>query len=518
MDIKSILASATTMLFLSGCAGEHVQKNYLSIIDDVMQTCRPSEGQQVDFAKNPIVGLRDVINWQMHSTSYDKDLFLQQVKLKVGQDEGTFNAIKMGIECPLDDELKVVSKLRILKSSIESDLNKQKFITELDYLRFKFAQAPAGSKEEKELLDKLQMGMERLKGNGLGGGKKYLVRSISFNDEASVSAGIDDAMEVYNTRGVLGFGLQGFNDLFGDHQGIRRGETVVISALQHKWKSGALLSSAIQVAYFNEPTYLNLKAPKEGEEDKRKAMILHITLENDPLGELLFAYRYIREQLEGVPTSITNLSEEEKAFAKKYVVDFFKESGFHFEVVQYAAGEFGYSDLFAAIESYEELGFEIHMLTLDYMGKMSTRGCVDGPHGKNIQDLYQRLQNYMLRKKIALLTAHQMSTEAKALERNGEEILVKAVCELGYYAGCRTVDNEVDMEIYQHIVKIGGKSYMTWQRGKHRKPGSVTPDDMRFCVYLMQEMSVIPWDYQREPGFKRRLPGYGNNDVNVDMF
>ena len=194
-------------------------------------------------------------------------------------------------------------------------------------------------------------------------------------------------------------------------------------------------------------------------------MILHITLENDPLGELLFAYRYIREQLEGVPTSITNLSEEEKAFAKKYVVDFFKESGFHFEVVQYAAGEFGYSDLFAAIESYEELGFEIHMLTLDYMGKMSTRGCVDGPHGKNIQDLYQRLQNYMLRKKIALLTAHQMSTEAKALERNGEEILVKAVCELGYYAGCRTVDNEVDMEIYQHIVKIGGKSYMTWQRG-----------------------------------------------------
>ena len=130
MDIKSILASATTMLFLSGCAGEHVQKNYLPVIDDVMQTCRPSEGQQVDFAKNPIVGLRDVINWQIHSTSYDKDLFLQQVKLKVGQDESTFNAIKMGIECPMEDELKVVSKLRILKSSIESDLNKQKFMAE----------------------------------------------------------------------------------------------------------------------------------------------------------------------------------------------------------------------------------------------------------------------------------------------------------------------------------------------------------------------------------------------------
>lgn len=518
MDIKSILATATTMLFLSGCAGEHVLKNYKSTVDEVMSTCRPAEGTAVDFAKNPITGLRDVINWQLHSSSYDKELFLQQVKLKLGQDETTFNAIKMGVEAPMDDELRVVSKLRILKSSIDSNINKLKFGQKLDRIRFKFGQAAVGSEEEKLLLEELQLGLEQIKGNGIGGVKKHLVREISLNNADSVGNGFDDAMNVYNTNGILTFGLQGWNDLFGDHQGIRRGETVVISALQHKWKSGAMLSSAIQAAYFNKPTYLNLPEPKEGQEDKRKAMFLHVTLENDALGELLFAYKYIREQLEGVPTSITNLSSEEKEYAKLYVNKFFNDCGFEFTICQFAAGEFGYSDLFNVIEGYEELGYEIHFISLDYMGKMSTRGCVDGPHGKNIQDLYQRLQNFMLRKKIALLTAHQMSTEAKALERNGEEILVKAVCELGFYAGCRTVDNEVDMEIYQHIVKQGGRSYMTWQRGKHRKPGTVTPDLMRFCVYEMYELAVIPWDVKGEPKYTRRLPGYGNNDVSVDMF
>lgn len=139
-------------------------------------------------------------------------------------------------------------------------------------------------------------------------------------------------------------------------------------------------------------------------------------------------------------------------------------------------------------------------------------------HGKDIQDLYQRMQNFMLRKKIGFLTAHQMSTEAKALERGGEAILVKAVCELGYYAGCRTVDNEVDMEIYQHKVIIGGRHYLTWQRGKHRKPGNPTDENMKFCVYEMLPVATIPWDYDREPRYQRRIPGYGNNEVNMDMF
>lgn len=38
------------------------------------------------------------------------------------------------------------------------------------------------------------------------------------------------------------------------------------------------------------------------------------------------------------------------------------------------------------------------------------------------------------------------------------------------------------MEIYQHKVEINGEAYLTFQRGKHRKP-SVTPAQDLYVVY-----------------------------------
>lgn len=517
MDIKSILATAASMLFLSGAAGEHVLNNYRSTVDDVMGVCKPMDTTNVDSVRNPINGLRDVINWQLNNTSYDKDLFLQQVRLKVGNDSSIYDGIKLVVN-PEYDEVKRITKILGLKATLDGCISKMQFINKLDYLRFNYAKAEQGTADEQSLLDDLTLSLEKVRTGGNLGVSKYLVREIDLSNIESIKESIDAGMDLYSNTGILTFGLQGFNDLFGDHQGIRRGETVVVSALQHKWKSGVLLTSLIQACFFNEPTYIRLKPPIEGEVDKRKALMLHITLENDALGDLLHAYKYIREQQTGEETSITNLSVDEKAYAANYVYDEFRKQGFEVKIAQYAAGEFGYANLFALVENYEALGYEIHMITLDYMGKMSTRGCVTGPHGKDIQDLYQRVQNFMLRKKIAFMTAHQMSTEAKALERNGEAVLVEAVCELGYYAGCRTVDNEVDMEIYQHLVSIGGKKYVTWKRGKHRKPGTITPDAQKFCVYQMQNVATIPWDAQGDARYSRRLSGYGNNDVSADMF
>lgn len=72
------------------------------------------------------------------------------------------------------------------------------------------------------------------------------------------------------------------------------------------------------------------------------------------------------------------MSREERDYATKYVMEYFAARGYHFVINQFAAGDFDYSQLFGLIESYEELGYEIHMVTLDYVGKMSTRGCTVG--------------------------------------------------------------------------------------------------------------------------------------------
>lgn len=69
--------------------------------------------------------------------------------------------------------------------------------------------------------------------------------------------------------------------------------------------------------------------------------------------------------------------------------------------------------------------------------------------------------------------------------RDGKTDFVKELPGKGYYDGCRTIDNEVDLEIFSHIEKSNGKAYLTLQRGKHRING-VTPAEYLYCVLPFQ--------------------------------
>lgn len=55
------------------------------------------------------------------------------------------------------------------------------------------------------------------------------------------------------------------------------------------------------------------------------------------------------------------------------------------------------------------------------------------------------------------------------LVRQGVDSFVQEIANKGYYDSCRTIDQEVDLEIYIHIEKVPGQgSFLTCQRGKHR--------------------------------------------------
>ncbi len=125
-------------------------------------------------------------------------------------------------------------------------------------------------------------------------------------------------------------------------------------------------------------------------------------------------------------------------------------------------------------------GYEIHMLNIDYLAMMSTKGCKQGATGQDIRDLFRRTRNIIESKKILCITPHQLSTDAKKLTRQGVEDFVKEIANKGYWDSCTTIDQEVDMEIYQHKVEINGEAYLTFQRGKHR---GVAPHNEQYTVY-----------------------------------
>ena len=82
------------------------------------------------------------------------------------------------------------------------------------------------------------------------------------------------------------------------------------------------------------------------------------------------------------------------------------------------------------------------------------------------------------------MTPFQLSTEAKQLLRNGvpEHNFVNEIAEKGYYDGCKTVDQELDLEIYVHVFTYKRKKYLAVRRGKHRLPTVISEEDLYFML------------------------------------
>lgn len=82
------------------------------------------------------------------------------------------------------------------------------------------------------------------------------------------------------------------------------------------------------------------------------------------------------------------------------------------------------------------------------------------------------------------------------LLRNGQSNFVQQIANKGYYDGCKRIDQEVDCEVYLHIVETNGAYYLTMQRGKHR--GVRTPAVNQYVVYLFDDISGLPFDLLTE--------------------
>jgi len=114
------------------------------------------------------------------------------------------------------------------------------------------------------------------------------------------------------------------------------------------------------------------------------------------------------------------------------------------------------------------------------------------------------------------VTPHQLSTEAKQLVRMNVDDFVKEIANKGYYADCRQIDQEIDLELYIHIVKSHGSSYLTVQRGKHRKI-SITPEKDLHCVLKFESVAGIPDDLLGEDKSVSKV-GAQTNDPSEDTW
>lgn len=498
MDTKLLLVKAITLLFLesqlpdkSASSGELV-KTAVSLIKF------PDNIAISEFTKDPITGMRDLICNMVDKPqdyTYDKRELLQTIRLICNNDDGLYGSLYDGINIDIDSEDNLRGKCSSyrnfihtfvvrwnLRDSIKTAYNNLSFQPQnIDWRTF----LP-------DLIGKLETFRDSEKNDTV---HPSIVRDINLSDRDAVIDVFKRASEELDTSGVLRLHLQGLNRMTGFINGFRRGEFIVTPALQHNYKSGMALDIFAGIAKYNTP---KLRDPK------KKGMLMRCSFENPMELDIMHLYKNIVENKTGIEIDPRDIDLIEAA---DYVVNELRATGFEINMAQIDPSDYTYTDLFDRINRFEAEGYEIVFLELDYLAMMSKRGCAQGATGQDIRDLFRRVRNFTSKRGITTLTPHQLSTDAKTLVRMGVDNFVKEIANKGYYDGCKTIDQEVDLEIYIHIVKINGESYLTIQRGKHRRMGAVTPEADLFTCYKFERVGNIPDDVLGVD-LSRRAPGH----------
>lgn len=508
MDPKLLLVKIVTLLYKESQLNDASTQSS-ALIKSVIATIKfPETGMDFDRSRESMQALRATALWMCENPAdyvYDRATLLQRIRVNVGDDDGLFYAFEQGIE-NIEDLQLVKRQCLDTRHQLANYLRETKFKEIVKRLYTKAHFSTDGQVNYRELVREVLQEMEQFTTTDSDEKIEGMVEEVDVANLDAMADLMVRAQAETSSEGILRMGWQGLNRMTGEHFGIRRGETVVVGALQHNFKSGFTLNMFKHAALYNVPF---MRDPT------KKPCLVHISTENDLQLNIIWLYANLVENETGQECDLSQFNVEDPelkaqriAEATRYVHERLTANGYHIKMVRMDPSNTSYHSLFEYIQKLEADGYEIHMVVCDYLNMISKAGCTQGgPTGADIRELFRRVRNFMSPRGIAFVTPHQLSTEAKGLVRGGVENFVQEIANKGYYDGCRTIDQEVDLELYIHIVKVNGASFLTVQRGKHRKV-KITPEKDLYCVLPFSPVGGIRDDILGQDS-TRKSPGGG---------
>lgn len=479
MDSKLLLIKSVTLLYKEGLL-ESPTENSSDLVKSILAAIRlPEVTMGTDPGREAISALKATALWMCENPPghrYDRGVMLQRIRVNVGEEEGLYQAFLSAIEA-IETPEEIKRSCVELRAGLRSymDQGKVKDILKRASSRVLFSEETIDwSTFVQEVTTQLEPYLRGI----VEVSKEGVVDEVNFNDPQKVAALISQAKDDNSTDGVLKCGWQGFNKMLGEQDGFRRGEFVVIPALQHNFKTGCTVNLLRQFALYNKPYMID---------PNKKPLLIRISTEDSLQDNTLLLYAQLKSN---ETHQVCNLADIDVFEAAKYIKKALGVNGYNIYMARWNPSDVTYNKLFDLVTYFESQGFEVHAFIFDYLNMVPKTGCINtGPTGSDVRDLFRRVRNFMSARKITFITPHQLSTEAKMLKRQGVENFVQEIANKGYYDSCRTIDQEVDLEIYIDIVKVNGVSYLTIQRGKHRKP-TVTSNSDLYCVYAFDETGI----------------------------
>lgn len=498
MNNKSLLVSIITLLFseslLSGStdrSNTFARSILVGIKKSDSNVVYDPEGESLEALRQIALNMTDnPMDYEFEPTE-----FLGQLRVALGDDSTVYDSIAETV----NSEIKESSlKRRILniRRRLQAYVRDQRATEILNKAAWKVKFDREKIDDMKEFIAEVCAELEPYQ-QDFNAKDPAIVAEISLDEPESLNEVFRSVKHDTDGQGILKTGWQGLNRMI--RGGFRRGEQTVIGALQHNFKTGFVLSLFRHFAVYNTPVMTD---------PTKKPLLALMSFENELTTNLHLLYKNLKENETLVEVTEDEIKNTPEAEMTAFIQAKLGVNGYHIKMIRVNPSLWSYLDICNKIVEWESEGFEIHACILDYLSMVPTTGCVQGTMGEDKRDLFRRIRNFMSAKKIAVITPHQLSTEAKQLIRDGRQNFVMEIANKGYYDGCRRLDQEVDLELYIHIEKVNGRSYLTIQRGKHRTVVGQTKADYLYTVLPFEDVGAIRDDVNGADT-SRKKPGGG---------
>jgi hypothetical protein len=492
MDHKALLVKAIVLLYRESQLPDKTENSADLVRTAIESVTVPEVGMGINTEREAISSLNPL------DYEYDQATLLQSLKLSCNYDDKLYEVFEDSIaEAIPESQLK--RTIVNLRKTINNHFKEQQINEVLNKASYEFRFKRDKIKDVNGFVSQVIAQLEPLQLN-TSVKDPAVITDLDLGDDGAVREIFTEIQEIDNGDGMMKLGWQDVNDM--TQGGFRRGEFIIVPGLQHKYKTGMSLSVFAHIAQYNVPYMID---------PAKKPLLLRISFEDNLVSNLEFLYRKLKFDETGVDVEVKNISVDEMS---SYIQQRLRVNGYHIKFMRVDPTQWTYKNICNKIIEYEAQGYEIHVCMVDYVGMLPTTGCnTTGPMGADKRDLIRRLRNFCAPKKITFITPYQLSTEAKQLIRNGlsEDQFVKMVEGKGYYDGCRSLDQEVDLELFIHLFKHNGEWFFSIQRGKHRLP-TIVSEEKKYVLYKFPKKMPIKDDINLPERLgMRKLPSAPSN-------
>lgn len=319
--------------------------------------------------------------------------------------------------------------------------------------------------------------IDEIKEVGIVANNNINIEFIDMSDTGSILHALS-VNELTRRVTIFKTGLQGINNMLGP-KGFCLGESVLLGALPHNYKSGILMDMARWVVSYTEPPNFDDKIP----------VVLFITLENEGHKNLINWYRRTYAHLYGsVPENLNHndIAEVVNAAYSKF--------GWKLHVIRKLGDYFGFEDYLKIVEDYKKQGMRVYVSIIDYPGLMKLgNGDISGSseRSKGLQTLFNKFANHSKHDNILFIAAHQLGPEAASIVNSGTIYPVKKFHGAYHFAESKAIFREVDCCILLNIEKnTNGQSFLTGAWAKHRD-NIAPPIENQFFAYPFTEHGIM---------------------------